>query len=236
MGTWEGKIENKKSGFTLFELVIVIVIISVLTGLLTPIVSTAIKGAQRSATENRLESLNQALLLYYDCKFDLPTNLTDLAPNYIRSSKYANDYTEDAWRKVIVYTKSDSKTATLLSYGPNRVSGGGDDITYNVTSMSIYRKYKKQTQDELRAIDKAAEDYVRDGNSLSSSTTSETIASYLPGNKYEYDPWGRRAAPGMARALGQPYHYDANKKTFYSYGPNGVSAGGDDIYPAGVPE
>jgi len=224
---------------TLIELIVVIVIIGLLGAVLSPLATTTITRGKINATENKLQALNEALLLYYDCKFDLPTNLTDLEPDYIRELEYSNDYAYDAWRKAIVYTKTDSRTATLVSYGPDRAddSGGDDDITYNVTCMKIYKKYKTQTQDALREVNKAAEDFVREGNSLTSSTTSATSGFNLSDDKYVYDAWGKRSEPGADRANGEVFHYSNTKGTFYSYGPDGADDSGasDDILPAGVP-
>lgn len=228
---------SSRRGFTLMELIVVVVIAGLLAAIAAPLVGTAIKRAKITASEKKLDALNEALQLYYDCQFDLPSSLSALEPNYIRSAKYSGDYAEDAWRKAIVYSRTDSKTATLTSYGPDRASGGGDDITYNVTCMSIYRDYKKETEDELREVNRAAENYVRDGYSLNSSITSadSVFSTYLSDDKYKYDPWGKRSAPGAARSNGQAYRYDPTNKTFYSYGPDGASGGGDDIYPPGYP-
>ncbi len=229
------------SGLTLIEIIVVIVIIGLLGAVLSPLAATTITRAKINAAENKLQALNEALLLYYDCNFDLPAaNLTDLEPDYIRETEYSNDYAEDAWRKAIVYTKAVSKTAaTLVSYGPNRADdlGFGDDITYNVTCMEVYKKYKTQTQDALRKVNKAAEDFVREGNSLTSSTTSETSGFNLPDNKYIYDAWGKRSSPGADRLDGAVFHYSNTKGTFYSCGPDGAdnSGAGDDILPIGVP-
>ncbi|MDP8234338.1 MAG: type II secretion system protein GspG [Candidatus Saelkia tenebricola] len=232
--------KTSKQALTLIELVAVITILGLLAGALTPLAATTMKRAQVSATENKMQALNEALLLYYDCKFDLPAaNLTDLEPNYIRESAYANDYAYDAWRKALVYTKTDSKTVTIVSYGPNRTndSGATDDITYNVTCMEIYKKYKKQTQDALKKVNKAAENFTREGKSLTTSVTSTTTGFNLSDNNCIYDPWGKRSTPGTVRADGEEYHYDSTKATFYSYGPDGANdtCADDDILPIGVP-
>ncbi|MDP8253570.1 MAG: type II secretion system protein GspG [Candidatus Kaelpia aquatica] len=230
---------NKIKGVTLMELIVVIIIMGVLAGLLTPLAVTTIRRAKISNAESKLHALGEALRLYYECNFDLPaSDLTDLSPEYIRSSEYSGDYAYDAWRKAIVYTKSDSKNATLVSYGPNRISGG-DDITYNVSCSDIYRNYHRAVEDELIEVNKAVEDFVRDGYALSSSITSESadFSTYLIDSDYKYDNWGIRGAPGEDRAAGEPYHYDETKQTFYSYGPDGAddSCSDDDILPEGMP-
>ena len=143
---------------------------------------------------------------------------------------------EDAWRNTIVYTKSDSKTATLTSYGPNR-SSGGDDIVYYVDCSGIYREYKRKTQDALKIISESALEYLDNGGSLDSSLTSDdsTFSQYLPSDDYKYDPWGKKSEPGASRGDGQPYHFSTSKNTFYSCGPDGSCGNSDDIYPSGVP-
>lgn len=229
---------NKFKSLTLFELIVVIIILSLLIGVLSPIVVSQLKRSRIIATKNKMEALNEALQLYYECQFDLPTALTALEPDYIRSREYSGDYMEDAWRNTIAYSKSDSKTATLTSYGPNRTSGGGDDIVYYVNCSKIYREYKRNTENALRVVSKSAIEYLQNGGSLSSSTTTEDFSQYLPSEDYIYDPWGKRSYPGATgedKENGQPYHYDASKKTFYSCGPDGTCGNSDDIYPAGVP-
>jgi general secretion pathway protein G len=228
---------DKNKAITLIELIVVIIIVGMLAGVLTPLATTTLRRAQISNTENKLHSLGEALRLYYESNFDLPaSDLTDLYPDYIRSSEYSGDYAYDAWKKAIVYTKSDSKTATLVSYGPNRVSGG-DDITYNVFCSDIYRDYRRATEAALIEINRASEEFVRGGYSLDSSVTSasDDFSPYLASDNYKYDNWGIRSAPGEDRADGEPYRYDETEKTFYSYGPDGTAASGDEIYPIGVP-
>ncbi len=230
---------NKIKGITLIELVVVIIVMGILAGVLTPLATTTIRRAKISNAENKLHALGEALRLYYESNFDLPvSDLNDLSPEYIRSSEYSGDYAFDAWRQAIVYTKIDSKSATVLSYGPNRVSGG-DDITYNVICNDIYRDYRRATESELIEVNKAVEDFVRDGYDLDNTITSDSLdfITYLSGSGYEYDNWGTRGAPGEDRGNGEPYHYDETKQTFYSYGPDGAddSCGDDDILPEGMP-
>ncbi|HDL10185.1 MAG TPA: hypothetical protein ENG39_02875 [Candidatus Omnitrophica bacterium] len=225
----------KRKAITLLELIVVIIILSLLVGTLGPVVVSQLKRSCIVATKNKMEALNEALQLYYECQFDLPDDLTDLEPEYIRSREYSGDYKEDAWRNTIAYNRVDSKTATLTSYGPNRTSGGGDDIVYYVDCSRIFREYKRKTQEALRVVSKSAMEYLQDGNSLTSSTTTEDFSSYLPSGDYVYDPWGKKSNPGAKRGNGQSYHYDTTKKTFYSCGPDGTCGNSDDIYPSGVP-
>jgi len=226
-----------KTAFTLFELIVVVIILALLIGILSPFVVAHLKRARIIATKDKMEALNEALQLYYECQFDLPSNLSSLEPDYIRSRLYSGDYMEDPWRKTIVYSKSDSKTATLTSYGPNRSSGGGDDIIYYVDCTGIYKEYKRETQDALRIISESALEYLENGGSLNSSLTSDdsTFSQYLPSDDYKYDPWGKKSEPGAPRGNGQPYHFSTSKKTFYSCGPDGSCGNSDDIYPSGVP-
>ena len=222
---------------TLIELIVVIMIMGILAGMLTPLAATTIRRAKISNAEKKLHALGEALRLYYEANFDIPdSDLADLSPEYIRSSEYSGDYTFDAWRQAIAYTKLDSKTATLVSHGPNRISGG-DDITYNVFCSDIYREYRRDVESELIEVNKASEDFARDGHALDSSTTSADFSAYLAGDDYKYDNWGIRSAPGEDRGNGEPYHYDETKKTFYSYGSDRAddSCGDDDVLPIGVP-
>ena len=210
--------------FTLVEIIVVIIIVSILAGILTPLATVSIRRAKIKETEDKMGNLNSALLLYYKDKALFPSALTDLEPDYIRSSEYTQDYAQDAWRKNFVYTyNSGALSVTLRSFGPDRTdnSGGGDDITYVVSAKTIWKKWRKICQDRLKKVNEAVESYKRDGGTITTGDDSTKLANYLDASNI-YDVWGR------------PFHYDPNLSTFYSYGCDGSAASGDEIYPQGV--
>lgn len=220
-----------KKGLTLMELIVVIIIVAVLAGVLIPLAAVTIRRAKIQRTEEKMDNLNDALLLYFedygtfppDTDSD-PDDLTVLEPNYIRESEYPDDYAFDAWRVPFKYTYDvGAVSATLRSFGPDRTEGTADDIFYIVLAKGIIKRWRMVTQDELQKITEAVQEYLRDGNELTASSTTEDLADYLPDESYIYDVWGN------------PYHWSTELGTFYSYGPDEAPGTEDDIYPRGYP-
>lgn len=223
----------KREGITLLEVIIVIIIVGIFAGILAPLATVTIRRAKIMNTKEKLDKLKDALLLYYEDNKEFPSDTNndpdDLAqleastPKYIVSSEYSKDYAYDAWHIPFKYTYNvGAVSCTLRSFGPDRQENTADDIVYLVVGKEIWKQWRKITQDELRVINLAAEDYIRAGNTIDIATTSEDLASYLPDSSYIYDLWGN------------PYYYK-DIGTFYSWGPDGTPNTSDDIYPAGFP-
>lgn len=226
---------------TLLELIVVIIIIALLTGLLTPVATTYIKQAKIKATKDGLDELGEALLAYYRDTGTFPADsgnvLNDLYKleydtisgwngPYIAPQRKAKDYCYDAWNNLLVYDyTSGSLTCTITSYGPNKTSGGGDDIVYTVNANIVLKKKIQTTYNELQRITKALEEFLKHGYRITGTfNTSDSFFNYFLGDsKLKTDEWGNY------------YYWDSAKKTFYSYGPDGSPGGGDDIYPPGMP-
>jgi len=234
--------KKKQIGFTLMEIIVVIIIVGILAGLLTPLASVAIRRAKIKDTKEKLEKLNNALLLYYQSATDAQNKLIAQFPNtgsdiseddltnwtsYLDDYITEENYAYDAWNVPFKYTYNvGAVSAVLRSYGPNRTGSDDDDIVYIVQAKNVWKKWRKIAQERLRKVNSAAERYIRDGGSITSGDTSEKLSGYLSGSDM-YDPWGR------------PFEYDESLSTFYSVGADGTPgppAGGgeaDDVYPEG---
>lgn len=231
---------SAQAGFTLLEVIVVIIIVGILAGLLTPLATISLRRAKIKQTEEKMEILNNSLLLYYEHEKDAsgylvasfptdtnndPADLTVLeSTGYISESEYADDYAYDAWRVPLVYTYNvGAVSATLRSYGPNRTddSGGGDDIVYIVQAKDIWKKWRRIAQERLEKVNEAVEEYKRAGKTIATGDDSTVLSAYLDAGTI-YDPWGR------------PFKYDESLSTFYSYGADGTPGSGDEVYPAGL--
>lgn len=143
-----------RTGFTLIEVLMVLILIGVLTAIGLPSFINLSTNAKISVTTDKLNDMKRAIVGdsqvvqgrfvnpgYESHMGTLPNALTDLTTQgaqatynpftktgwrgpYISST--ASDWNLDAWGTAIVYSKAGR---SLTSYGPNKVSGGGDDIT-----------------------------------------------------------------------------------------------------------
>lgn len=148
-----------QQGFSLVEILMVLVLIGILSAIAVPSLLNFSNDAKRALTNEKLAILKAAIVgdgrramagkptnLGYERHCNaLPTTLADLitqpaagvcAAAYNPFTKrgwrgpYVSNtdanYATDAWGTAIVYS---SGTRTLTSWGPNRASGGSDDIS-----------------------------------------------------------------------------------------------------------
>jgi general secretion pathway protein G len=76
---------SSQKGFTLIELIIVVTIIGILAGLAIVNVRFAQRKAREAALMDNLATMRKAIDNFYADKQRYPSDLNELAPNYIRS-------------------------------------------------------------------------------------------------------------------------------------------------------
>ena len=136
------KIKRTQSGFTLIEIMLVVVII----GILMTIVVVKLGGRQEEAriTAARADIKNYSLALdlfeldnaYFPTTEQGLDALVNSGKAGVDSTRWKGPYVQsvksDPWGTPYVYrypSATNPRGYDLVSYGPNKVEGGGDDIS-----------------------------------------------------------------------------------------------------------
>lgn len=143
-------------GFTLIEVVVVIAVISILAAMAVPYAVKIIDQSREEATKKQMEEIHRAIMGdpkaptagYLGDRGALPVNLSMLNTQgmqagptagtlgvkygwygpYVKIGYSAGAYLVDGWGTPLVYNSPG--TGQIISYGPNRALGGGDDIIF----------------------------------------------------------------------------------------------------------
>lgn len=129
------RVSALERGMTLVEIMVVVVIISLVVGVVGVSVFGQLQKAQRKAAYIQIKNLGDALDLYKLSFHNYPSTAEGL--NALVSPKgnekpIIPQVPKDPWGHDYVYISPGSNSATgydLMSYGPDGVQGGGDDIT-----------------------------------------------------------------------------------------------------------
>lgn len=138
------KISNKRRGFTLIEIMVVVVIIGLLSALVGPRLIGQSEGAKSKTTQVQISQLEQTLGLFnLDNGFypttaqglDALVNKPSMAPepiNYKRNG-YMKKVPKDSWGREFIYEcPGQHGDFDIISYGADGAEGGSDgnkDIT-----------------------------------------------------------------------------------------------------------
>lgn len=129
---------QRRGGFTLIEVLLVLAIIVALGGVVAVSVFSMQDKADAQTAKTQLSGLENAIKLYRIDMKVLPDRLEDLVmqPSNLPPGKTWQPYFDrqiplDPWNQQYVYEKIDNRTFNLYSLGPDGAQGTDDDIHYN---------------------------------------------------------------------------------------------------------
>jgi general secretion pathway protein G len=115
----------KKQAFTLIEILIVIGILGILAVFVLPELTGKGEEAKKNIVCIQMKSVGQSLKMYKINNSTYPSTSEGLKAIKFDEGKMP----KDSWSNEFIYT-SDGKTFEIISFGPNKKEGGGDDIYY----------------------------------------------------------------------------------------------------------
>jgi general secretion pathway protein G len=130
-------VKRTQQGFTLIELMLVVIILGVLVAMVAPRLAGRSEEAKRAAA---YADINGSIALALDL-YELDNGTYPQSLEYLRkkpedeinwNGPYIKKNPVDPWRRPYVYKfpgDHNKEDYDLLSYGPDGVEGGGDDIT-----------------------------------------------------------------------------------------------------------
>jgi len=128
----EKRRNDGRAGFTLVEVLLVVAILGILAGVVVVSVAGKQKGAMIKATRASISALCTAVDLYevdtgqYPAALDALAN-SDGSPNW--NGPYYKGVAADAWGTTFSYSPQSDKGYKIISAGPDKNMGSGDDIT-----------------------------------------------------------------------------------------------------------
>jgi len=109
-------------GMTLIEIMVVLVIMGSIAGLIAVNVFGAKRNADQKTALIDIHQLSDAVETYRLKHSSLPESLDNIVPGEIARIR------RDPWGNPYVYSQA-GDTFQVISYGPDKAAGGGDDIS-----------------------------------------------------------------------------------------------------------
>ncbi len=116
---------NSMRGMTLIEIMVVLVILGMVMGAIGWNVMGQLKDANIKTATLDAKAIANAIDMYQIKHSKMPDSLDQLVPSELREVR------KDPWQNAYVFVKSGETGYEVVSYGPDKVQGGGDDISSN---------------------------------------------------------------------------------------------------------
>lgn len=156
---------DRRGGFTLLELVIVIGLMALLAGSIMPLTSTWLEHKAKRATAAELELLATGVVTFFEDTAALPAAIDELCADpgdagwsgpYLLGAVEevygaASGYAVDAWGEAYELSAA-GDVVTLASAGPDRSAGTADDIVRELDLTPVRRRW---TLERLSVINRA---------------------------------------------------------------------------------
>jgi len=116
---------SNSRGFTLVELLIVVAIIGLIAAIAIPNLLNAIQRARQSRTVADANAIGKGLSMYQQDHITYPIATKDTDAEEIRENItfYITSFNPtDGWREPFLYTSTDGRHYTLISYGSDRAA------------------------------------------------------------------------------------------------------------------
>jgi len=129
-----GLIRHAQRGMTLIEIMVVVVIISLVAGVVGVSVLNRLEEARKKVAYTQIKQISEALELYKLSFKKFPGTAEGLSALTVPKGKeqpFMPSIPTDPWDNDYVYIYPGSKNSgafDLMSYGPDGVDGGGDDV------------------------------------------------------------------------------------------------------------
>lgn len=130
----KGRSRRRQRGMTLVEVMVVVMIIGLVAGLVGVAAFGRFQDAQRKTAYTQIKSIGEALELYRLSMRRYPSTaegLQALASPKGDEEPFMPNIPEDPWGNDYVYIfpgQQNPRGFDLISYGPDGVQGGGDDV------------------------------------------------------------------------------------------------------------
>jgi general secretion pathway protein G len=110
-------------GMTLIEIMVVLVILGMIVGAIGYNVLGQLKDANIKSAGLDVKAIANAVDMYQIKHSKMPDSLDQLVPSELSTIR------KDPWQNPYVYVKNGETSYDIISYGPDKVQGGGDDIS-----------------------------------------------------------------------------------------------------------